>query len=163
MKIVVISDIHYPGRCTNLDFLELIKKEKPNLIIGCGDYTNPEIIEKLKNISEFKGVSGNCDFYGLPEELLLSIESHKIFVIHSHQFGRGNINELYSYAKVKYNPNIILFGHIHKPYLEYKDGIYILNPGSISGVISGSKEVVPKSYLVIYLSKNNLSFSFRFI
>ena len=28
--------------------------------------------------------------------------------------------------------DIVMFGHTHKPYLEQKDGITVLNPGSIS-------------------------------
>ena len=148
MKIVILGDIHYPSRTDSLEFLDVVKEEKPDLIIATGDYTEEEIIKELKSIAKFLGIKGNCDYVELPSEICTEILNKKVLIIHSHEFGRGNINGLVEYGK-KLGVEVIVFGHTHKPYLGYIDGILLLNPGSISGAYPGDHSKVPKSYIVI--------------
>jgi len=51
MKILALGDIHYPREATIFfNFLNVVEKENPNMILLCGDiinYGNPFYLEKF--------------------------------------------------------------------------------------------------------------------
>jgi putative phosphoesterase len=162
MKIAVVGDFHCPERCPKLLLLEELKKEKPELIIGTGDYTTQEVIEKLSEIAEFKGVLGNVDSaeIDLPRHLLLEIEGMKIVVFHSKEiYPRGDIHAMYAKWKDE-NPDLVIFGHTHKPFFSFLGGVYFLNPGSFNGVISGEGERTLPSFAILDIKKEKLNVKF---
>ena len=152
MKIIILGDIHYPSRTDDLSFLDKIKEENPDIIISTGDYTDEVVIKELRNIAKFYGVKGNCDYLNLPEELELEIFGKKYYVIHSSQFGRGNIDALIKIGTEK-SVDFLVFGHTHKPFLQNIGKLTLINPGSITGCLPGDKSIVPKSYVIIENNK----------
>ena len=79
MKIVVVSDSH--GRDDALEYV-LQQHGDAYAYIHCGDIdADPGAFPR------FVTVGGNNDiFYDYPDEQILSIGTHRIFIVHSHQF-----------------------------------------------------------------------------
>ena len=134
MKILIVSDTH--RRDGNL--LEVIEKTAPfDMMIHLGDTEGSEAYFKdwIKNdLCVVHVVRGNNDFFSHTEaEKEISIGKYRAFLCHGHMYGVSlgteNIKEEARSRKV----NVVMFGHTHKPYLEYcSDGLVVLNPGSLS-------------------------------
>ena len=78
MKIVVVSDSH--GRDDALEYV-LQQHGDAYAYIHCGD-----IDADPGTFPRFVTVGGNNDiFYDYPDEQILSIGTHRIFIVHSHQ------------------------------------------------------------------------------
>jgi putative phosphoesterase len=99
------------------------------------DYAPKEVTAMLTGLElPVFGVRGNCDaeidqtVLGFPimaDYSLFIAGRHKIFVTHGHLYTPEEHPRL--------NPgDAFLFGHIHVPVCEERDGILILNPGSVS-------------------------------
>ena len=153
MKILIVSDTH--RRDGNL--LEVIEKTAPfDMMIHLGDTEGSEAYFKdwIKNdLCVVHVVRGNNDFFSHTEaEKEISIGKYRAFLCHGHMYGVSlgteNIKEEARSRKV----NIVMFGHTHKPYLEYcSDGLVVLNPGSLS---YPRQEGRRPSYIVMDLDKN---------
>ena len=154
MKIAVISDTHRIKK-----YMELSKKyiQEADVLIHLGD-DSEDIKEFTKDFKgEIYGVSGNCDRIGeYPKEQLLVLEGKKIFITHGDIYGvKSNLINIYFKGR-ELEADIILFGHTHIPLIEEQDGIYLMNPGSVSlprinkryiGMIELEKENKPNIYL----------------
>ncbi len=160
MKIAVVGDFHYPDRCGKLILLDRLKKEKPDLIIGTGDYTDEKVIEVLESIADFKGVKGNVDYLDLPKEIVTNIKGWKIAVFHSSEiYPRGDLHQIF-FRWRKENPDVIIFGHTHIPHFSFMDGVYFLNPGSFNGIPSGEGLKTNPSFAVMKIGKRNIDVKF---
>jgi len=164
MKIGIISDTHIPRRAKEIpkEFLKWFEKNKVDLILHAGDLNDPNILEILKEIAEVKAVRGNTDYIDLPEELILEIEGKKILLFHSDNiYPRGDISKILKYAKEK-KADIVIYGHTHLPFFTYINGIYLINPGSATGVRSGEIEESIKSVAILSL-KNKIKVKFKIL
>jgi putative phosphoesterase len=57
----------------------------------------------------------------------------KIFITHGHMYNvKSTLYELANEA-ISQKADIVLFGHTHNRYSEYRDEIHFLNPGSLHG------------------------------
>lgn len=130
MRILVLSDTH--GNVVD-EFIKKIKKEeKFDMLIHCGDFCkDASYISNTLNISKYIQVKGNCDWNSEICELeKIDILGKKIFVTHGHLFSvKKDLSELKNYAKLQ-EADIVFFGHTHKSYSQYEDGILFFNPGS---------------------------------
>lgn len=131
MKWIVFSDSH--GNTKNMESAIQKFENEIDAIVHLGDYV--EDVEKIKNIYTNKKilqVAGNNDFSSIPEEKILNLNEHKIFLTHGHYynvyFGVDRLN----YKARELGVNVVLYGHSHKPFVSYEDELLILNPGSIS-------------------------------
>lgn len=134
MKILVISDTH--GCIGHVE--RLIEQLKPyglTDIIHCGD-----CIEDAKNIEaaypEFTmhKVPGNCDAagYGSGYTILDNIGGVPVMITHGHkQHAKYNYEELWIDA-IAHEAKLAVFGHTHIAHKEQRDGIILLNPGSMT-------------------------------
>ncbi|RIB35256.1 MAG: hypothetical protein BXU00_01845, partial [Candidatus Nanoclepta minutus] len=52
------------------------------------------------------------------------------------------------------NANVVIHGHTHLPRFLYEDGIYIINPGSATGVKSGEIKETIKSISILEISES---------
>lgn len=125
MKIMILSDSHSMSK---IDLLNLLKNNHVNYYIHCGDiYLTYDGI----SLNSFYLVRGNNDYGNIPDELLLTIDNLKIFVVHGHRYDVDyNLDHLKHIAKEK-GADIVLFGHTHNPYYGIHDGIIFINPGSV--------------------------------
>lgn len=120
MKVGVISDTH-----------GLLRPEAKNALIGvdsiihAGDIGKPHIIDELESIAPLSIIKGNIDTKAwadpIPETISLQLNQYYIYVIH-------NIKELDFNPSGKFS--CVIYGHSHKPHIEWKDEVLYLNPGS---------------------------------
>ncbi len=130
MKILIVSDTH--GRLINLK--ECLKKVSPiDLLIHCGDVEGQE--DEIRRLAgcETHIVSGNNDYFSsLPREEEFSIGRYKVFLTHGHSYGVSlGTDRIVEEAKER-GADTVIFGHIHRPVDKTKDGVRILNPGSLT-------------------------------
>ena len=78
-------------------------------------------------------VRGNNDFFSdLPREEEIDIGGYKAFITHGHPYYVSLDSEYIREEGAARKVDIVMFGHTHKPYFEQKDGITVLNPGSLA-------------------------------
>jgi uncharacterized protein len=138
MKIVIISDIH--DNIVNLEkVIKWCHSEKVGAIICAGDITNSETLEFLatKFVSTIYLIRGNMEIYNETEIKnykninyygrfgVANIEGKNIGICHEPAF----INELLKDNKC----DLIFYGHTHKPWIEEKKGVKLINPGTLGG------------------------------
>ena len=147
MKFLVFSDSHGETKLMQ-ETIEATRGRSLDGIIFLGDYIrDAEKIKKLFPDLTLYAVPGNCDFLSTaPQELLLEINNAKIFMAHGHRYGVKSGYERITAAAVSGGANAAFFGHSHIPICIEKNGITLLNPGSITEPRGGYKR---KSYAII--------------
>ncbi len=157
MKIIVLSDSH--GNYTVLR-QTIEKHADADLFIHLGDgeremntllLTNPQLQEKLHYLK------GNCDsgylITGTQEQLVLTLPyGHRILAAHGHNYQvKFGTNRMKHEARALH-ADIVLYGHTHVGDCRYEDGVYIINPGSLSIPRDGKKP----SYVVLDVSESGI-------
>ncbi len=129
MRLIVVSDSH--GR---REPIELLYRQYPNDgIIHLGDHiSDARWMRERTQGHPVYGVKGNCDPYDQgPEEFVLELEDQKILICHGHRYGvKSSLGALLAAAKAK-GVNGVFFGHTHQPLMERREGLLLLNPGSL--------------------------------
>ena len=124
MKVVVVSDSH--GRD---DLLYDLQEQYPNAdaFLHCGDVEAPQ-----ENFPGYLIVQGNNDYYyDLPAHRVLPLGGHRVLLIHSHQFSyRKRDQQMIEFAKER-GCDAVCYGHTHVADNRMKDGVLLLNPGSL--------------------------------
>ncbi len=157
MTILTISDIH--GSHHYLErVLEVFHREEADLILILGDELyhgprnplpdgyNPKLVAETLNNYKDKiiAVRGNCDSevdqmvldYPITSDLsTIFWEGRRITATHGHIYNEDKLPPVSS-------GDILIYGHTHLPLAKKEEGIYILNPGSISLPKGGN----PNSY-----------------
>ena len=91
-------------------------------------------IKKHNPLAVMHAVRGNNDpaMLDLKEELVVSFAGVWVFLTHGHR-QRVKLTDklLFDDARDR-QCRIALFGHTHKAFLEEKDGLLLMNPGSVS-------------------------------
>ena len=132
MRILVTSDTHRdPGSLRRA----IMAQPKAEVVIHLGD--GAEDVDTLRFSfpdRTFLQVKGNCDWGStLPAVGEYETEGVKIFYTHGHLYGvKSGDYTIISEARSR-KANILLFGHTHQPREDYEDGLYIMNPGRLSG------------------------------
>lgn len=130
MKVLIVSDSHKHDE--NLE--KVLNKVKPiDMMIHCGDAEGTE--EHIREMCEcpLYIVAGNNDFFTrLNKELEINIGEYRAFITHGHNYYVSmGVERLYEEAKLR-GVDIAIFGHTHRPVIEVRDDVVIINPGSIS-------------------------------
>lgn len=150
MRILVISDSH-----RRFYTVERIIRAHPECkeIYFLGDILSDiERQETLFPDRFFHKVSGNCDFGSLlPSTAVEQTAGINILYTHGHTLGvKYGVERLLSAAREN-GCKLALFGHTHIPLSDYRDGVYLINPGSCSSSRSG-----PETYAVIDINGNGI-------
>lgn len=130
MKVLIVSDTH--GKDEKLE--EAVMRETPfDYLIHCGDVEGREFYIEALAECPCTIVSGNNDFFSdLPRESEIELGGRRIMVTHGHYYGVSmDVYGLVDEAKSR-NVQIAMFGHTHKPMAELRDGVLVINPGSLS-------------------------------
>lgn len=130
MKVLIVSDTHKSHR--NLE--KIIEREQPfQMLIHLGDVEGGEDYIEAVVECEKHMIRGNNDFFSyLPAEEEFWIGKKKVFITHGHSYYVSMETEQIREEGAARNADIIMFGHTHRPYFEERDGITVLNPGSLS-------------------------------
>lgn len=147
MKLMFLSDVHGSLYWLNRA-LEKVSEERPDQIVMLGDFLyhgprnplpegyNPGQVAEVLNENKQRiiAVRGNCDsevdqmlisFPIMADYAMLYHEGRRIYVTHGHGFSMDHLPPLME-------NDIFIQGHTHVPVAEYRDGIFLLNPGSIA-------------------------------
>ncbi len=131
MRIAVLSDTHL--RVGNsLPRFVWEQLTQIDMIIHAGDLTHMGLFEELSCIAPVRAVRGNCDGWdvSLPERDVIECEAFRIGLIHGDS-GKGKSTPERAYFAFKdTSVDLIVFGHTHTPFMEWRDGIFMFNPGS---------------------------------
>ena len=117
----VISDTHGLVREQALAALT-----NSDVIVHAGDIGSPDVLEQLQRIAPTRAVHGNNDRDAWGRKLPLTEEV---------TVGDRRIYLLHEIADLDVDPAAagfaaVIYGHSHKPVIEWRDGVLYLNPGS---------------------------------
>lgn len=130
MKILIVSDTH--GKHRSLD-RALKETGEFDMFIHLGDVEGGEEYIRAAVDCEKHMVRGNNDFFSdLPSEEEFYIGGCKVFITHGHQYYVSLDTECILEEGKAREAQIVMFGHTHRPFLEERDGVTLLNPGSLS-------------------------------
>ena len=153
MKLLIASDIHgAAGYCR--DLLAAWNREGADRLLLLGDllyhgprndlppdYAPKEVIALLNaRKNQIFCVRGNCDtevdqmvleFPLLADYAVLTAGSRLLYATHGHVYNTAHLPPLQP-------GDILLHGHTHIPRRTLRDGVYVLNPGSVSIPKAGS-------------------------
>ena len=151
MKILIVSDTH--RKKENLK--KALEKTGPiDLLIHLGDAEGSEhMIEKWVNEGcRLEMIMGNNDFFSaLEREIELELGPHRILLTHGHYYNVSlGIEGLYQEA-IDRDCDIAMYGHTHRPFLEQRGEVTILNPGSLS---YPRQEGRKPSYMMMYMEED---------
>ncbi len=99
------------------------------LILHAGDVGGRSVLDELAAIAPVRAVYGNTDMAGDPFlENALDFEAAglSIHVSHGHEVGSPTPARLLA----RYNADVIVYGHTHKPLIEWFGKRLVVNPGA---------------------------------
>lgn len=129
MKVLIVSDTHKK----NENYFYVLGKEKPDLVIHCGDAEGSEYALTKAADCPVEIVLGNNDFFSeLPRELMLDIGPYRVWVVHGHNYYVSMGNENLKREAVERGADIVFYGHTHRPVIDMDDDVIAVNPGSLS-------------------------------
>lgn len=149
MRLLVISDTH--GRVALID--RVLRREKDaKEVFFLGDVVR-DIEEVVFEHTDrnFHIVRGNCDYfcsYPLFDIVEYKTEGVCVYMTHGHTHSVKSGTEVILEAAKGVGANIALYGHTHIANIEYRDGVYIINSGSLALPRNGAA-----SYAVIDITK----------
>lgn len=130
MKILIVSDTH--GSLENFDRV-LEEVGKIDLLIHMGDVENDEDYIEAAVECPVHMVAGNNDFFTfLPEEKEIRIGKYNILLTHGHNYCVSVNTRMLKREGKERNMDIVMYGHTHKPDIDYEGDIIAINPGSLS-------------------------------
>ena len=139
MIIGVISDTHIADITQKLPPKLIQGLKNTDLIIHAGDIVELEILDQLKSVCpQIRAVAGNMDSEKtkemLPVKELITAGRFKIGVMHGWGPADG-LPELLLEEFRNDKPDIIIFGHSHKPFNKKRKGVLLFNPGSVTDTV----------------------------
>ena len=146
MLVLIASDLH--GSAFYADQLvQIFETSGANLLVLLGDvynhgprnplpqgYAPMEVAATLNKIKDkLLVIRGNCDSevddmiseFHLVTEACLMVGGHKVYLTHGHRYHKDNLPAISK-------GDTLIYGHYHVTTCEDKEGVHILNPGSIS-------------------------------
>ena len=121
MRVGVLSDTHGLLRPEALEALH-----GADYLLHAGDVGDPLILDQLRELAPLTAIRGNIDRSGpcaaLPATEAVELGGHLVYLVHA-------LADLDLQPKAA-GISAVIFGHSHKPSLEWRDGVLYLNPGS---------------------------------
>ena len=123
MLIGLISDTHALIRAEALAALHGVER-----ILHAGDVGGLSVLRELRGIAPVHAVLGNTDdpADGLPPRVELDLGGLRVCVTHGHELGSPRPDTLAS----RYDADVIVYGHTHRPLIETVGPVLVVNPGA---------------------------------
>lgn len=132
MKIIVFSDVHNDTWALQ----ELVEKHllDTDIFIFLGDGESDfESVKEIYPHKRFEAVCGNCDLQSSLAGIgFITVNGKNIYFSHGHIHSVKLGNKAFLDAAREANADIALYGHTHQALIDYKDGLNIMNPGSLN-------------------------------
>ena len=136
MIIGLLTDTHLPNMIRDLDELGPEPAQffsSVDLILHGGDLIATRVLDWCEQFAPVVCADGNNDIYEDPrtkEVQMLEIEGWKLGMVHSLEGEHRPMSEL---QRLFPSPvDIMVAGHSHQERLEHRDGVVLLNSGSIT-------------------------------
>ena len=130
MRVLVVSDSH--GNKAALRRCLAAQPEARTVVFLGDGLREAEDLAMEESGRTFYCVPGNCDFVAtslaVREESFLGV---RVLFTHGHLYKVKYGLELLEAEARRRQAGVVLFGHTHQPMVQYDDGIYFVNPGSI--------------------------------
>lgn len=140
MKYLIVSDSH--GRKSDIE--RIIKEAKDIegvLFLGDGLADIARVQSSYPNL-DFYVVRGNCDISAVtPPMQILTLGDLKVMLCHGDGFDVKMSLLALRRTAISLGASVVLYGHTHKQYYEYLDGLYIFCPGSVEKDISANFKI----------------------
>lgn len=151
MKILVFSDSH--GNLDNM--ARAVEREGAatlDALVHLGDgWRDAEALHQLYPRIPLEQVPGNCDLGRFEDrERIVFFGDHRVMLCHGHTLGVKSSLLRASYEARERGAEALLFGHTHTPFIDYHDGLWLVNPGSIGAYARAS-------YCVLTIDARGLS------
>ncbi len=136
MRIGLLTDTHLPALIRQLDELGPEPAEffsTVDLILHGGDLTSPTILDWCEQFAPTICATGNNDPIPDPrtkDVQMMELEGWRIGMIHSLDRQFRPMSELQ--AMFPSPVDIMVAGHTHQEHLEYREGVVLINSGSIT-------------------------------
>lgn len=124
MKIMILSDSHTMNKS---DLLNLLKANDADYYIHCGDIY---MTYNGLGLSNFYICRGNNDFGNLHDDLSITLDNINFFVTHGHHYDVDYDKDSLVQLAHEKGAEVLCFGHTHQPYIESREGVIVINPGS---------------------------------
>ena len=151
LRVGVISDTH--------DYLD---PKVPGLFAGvnhilhAGDIGMPVLILQLEQIAPVTAVLGNTDTYGPFKETEVLTLADRKFLLHHILDVRAPAEAVKGWI-IREAPDVVVFGHTHRPFSEYIGKTLYLNPG-----YAGPKRFnLPRSVALLQCGSEGVRVEFR--
>lgn len=130
MKILVVSDTH--RKDANLE--KVLEAEGPiDRLIHLGDAEESEGRFLSMADCPVDIVCGNNDYLGdLPKEKEITLGNYNVLLTHGHYYYVSLDTKMLAREARARGFDIVMYGHTHRPRIENKQGLVMLNPGSLS-------------------------------
>ncbi|HEV2235783.1 MAG TPA: metallophosphoesterase family protein [Ktedonobacterales bacterium] len=132
-RVGVLSDTHIPSRAPAVPqaALAIFERRAVDLIVHAGDLSSMAVVNQLSAYAPVEAVQGNIEqedtVAALPLKRELVVGGCAIGVVHIlGERARYRVNARREFPSAR----VVIFGHSHIPYLEDRDGLVLLNPGS---------------------------------
>lgn len=161
VTIAALSDTH----CRTWDEVHPnIRKilSEADIVVHCGDFVHSAVVDGLRaNLQKVVLVHGNSDppelRKSIPYVEVIEVKTKRIGVIHP-AWG-GPEFELEDLLPDFIEPvDVIIFGHLHEPINETRDGLLFVNPGQ-----AYSSFMVPATVAVLTVSDSDINVDIRVI
>jgi putative phosphoesterase len=124
MRIGLIADTHSLVRPEVFRAFEGVER-----ILHAGDVGGWAVLKELETIAPVEAVHGTTDppdDPSLTAEIRVEIEGRRIHVSHGHELGSPTPGKLLE----RYDADILVYGHTHKPLVHEAGPRLVVNPGA---------------------------------
>lgn len=144
MRVLVMSDSH--GNVDNM--VRCVDLTAPDHVLHLGDcQRDAERLQQIFPQLPVTTVPGNCDYGSFDEpERLIKLGGKRILMMHGHTRSVKYDPQRAIYAAREFGADVLLFGHTHRPLVDYDGTLYVMNPGTVGG--SGN----PATYGIITIN-----------
>ena len=130
MRILIVSDTH-----RHEENLEIVLQREKNLdmLIHLGDSEGSE--DYIRTIAECPCyiVKRNNDYFSdLNRDIKMTIGKYRVLLTHGHHYYVSLGTETIISEGRAQDMDIVMFGHTHRPLVDIREDITVLNPGSLS-------------------------------
>lgn len=129
MRILVLSDSH--GNVENM--ARCVELTEPDVILHLGDcQRDAEALHRQFPSLPMQSVPGNCDWGAVDApEVLTEYGGVRILMMHGHTRIVKASTLSAVYAAREMGAQVLLFGHTHRPLVDYDGSLWVMNPGSV--------------------------------
>ena len=152
MRVLIVSDTH-----RRVSILESVMEEEYPfyMLVHCGDIEGDEeeILSLAGENCPCYMVAGNNDIFSdLPRECFFNLAGRNVWVTHGHNYYVSMDTAIIKDEAISRGANIVMFGHTHRPLVQCEDGIYLINPGSMTYPRQAGRQA---SYIIMNIEEGH--------